>query len=258
MKITYTIQSANRDFSVPIMSNVLKDVDHYWFIPRHNEDEYRKAGAKNIILVDGKMPMKSIQLNAALDYSFSKNSYCVTMDDDYISSKVLDVVNGKKKDKNITIPEITNCIVDSLENQQEFFLGGVPSNTNPFYANDSISKKGMISGQFLIHKPQDKIRFDENITCIEDFDYVIGHHVTWGGILKHNKFLVNYHMINRGKFLKGNGVGGYDLNIRKEENLLETISYLNEKWNNPALIIEYNGFGKALHKKVKWKSLKRI
>jgi hypothetical protein len=61
-------------------------------------------------------------------------------------------------------------------------------------------------------------------------------------------------MINRGNY-KNNGVGGYDLNIRKEENLLNNIKYIEEKWNNPNLIIQYNGFGKSLHKKVKWSKL---
>lgn len=255
MGIFYTIQSANREFSVPIMNNVLKEVEHYWVIPRSNYEDYSKAGAKNIILVDGELPMKSKQLNISLEFAFDRNQYCVTMDDDYISSNVLDLQNNKKKSKHIEIIKVVDELHSTLENSN-YYLAGVPSNTNPFYANNSISKKGMISGQFMVHKPQEKVRFDESVAFLEDFDYVINHHITYGGLDKHNRFLINYHMINRGKFLKNNGVGGYDLNLRKEQNLLCTIDYISKKWNNPNLIIEYNGFGKSLHKKVKWSKLK--
>jgi|688.fasta_scaffold06574_11 hypothetical protein len=251
--ITYTIQSANRSFTVPVMSKVLSDVEHFWFVPKGSENSYKEAGAKNVIPVEGTLPMKSKQLNAALDFSFNRNTYCVTMDDDWISSKVLDIVNGKKKSKDMHLSQIIDEMYSQLS-VSPYYIAGVTSNTNPFYANDSISKKGMISGQFILHKSQDNVRFDNDVSCIEDFDYVVAHHIKYGGLLKFNKFLVNFHMINRGNY-KNNGVGGYDLNIRKEENLLNNIKYIEEKWNNPNLIIQYNGFGKSLHKKVKWSKL---
>lgn len=214
-----------------------------WFVPRDQKKAYFDAGAVNIVEVNGSLPMKAKQCNAAIDYAAD---IIVTMDDDFVSASI---ANDRKSQKYSLMELLKSAKQEFL--RSEFKLAGFSSSSNPFFTdpNKPISHHGMITGQCLLHKFDSKIRFDENVKMLEDLEFIINHHVTYGGVLK-----LNHHLV---KFKMNENPGGYQ-GWRTQEMQQETIDYILSKYNNNAALIfdEDHEVGKNFHKRVKWKQLK--
>lgn len=246
-----TVQSANRSESVKAMSEALFPLSALWFVPSDQEGEYRKNGAE-VVPVDGTMPMKSKQLNAALD--FAKDDIVTTMDDDFI--KAIEVRSNNDKITSHKIP--LSDAIDSLSRElcrSKYYMAGVASNLNPFWSKQEPSHSGMVLGQILIHKPN-SIRFDEKLTQLEDLDYVIQHYDHHRGICKMNNILMHFHMNNGKQKSKMGGYAGH----RTKELQQETLRYIKSKYDGSSIqnhiIFDMDAeVGKGVTRKMRWKKL---
>lgn len=242
MELFVTVQSANRSENVKILEEKIYPYEPTWFVPKNQEELYKKNGAKKTVGVDGIMPMKPLQLNAALDLGYD---YTVTMDDDFQSAVA--VTNDKKNFK-VSFAEVLENSFEELK-KSPYMLAGFPNTTNPFFTRYESQNYGMIFGGFLIHKKND-IRFDNRIIAIEDLDVVIQHHMLYGGILRINRYLPTFHMYGRDK---KDYSGGFD-KFRNEDSNVKTIQLLRQKY--PGIIFEDKGVAQSIHRKIKWKTLK--
>lgn len=247
-----TVQSANRPDSVETMTKALFPLSATWFIPTDQATEYRKNGAE-VVPVDGTMPMKAKQLNAALE--FAKNDIVVTMDDDFMKAiEARHHPEGKITSHKIQLSDAIEFLAEKLSGSK-YYMAGVASNLNPFWSKREPSHSGMVLGQILIHKPN-SIRFDEKLTQLEDLDYVIQHYDQHRGICRINNLLMHFHMNNGKQKSKGGGYAGH----RTKELQLETLRYIKSKYDGTPIqnyiIFDMNAeVGKGVTRKMRWNKL---
>ena len=251
MKILYTIQSCGRHKNISRMEEFFgKDV--MWFVPTDEVKNYSEA--RNVIGVDGELPMKSKQLNAALDYGFSNGyDFVVTSDDDL--QKCIQVYYNEENKKRGKVVENYLEIIEStckILKHSKYYLAGYPTTSNPFFSNTGHKNYGMLSGGILIHKRLSSIKFDEDLKTSEDFDFILQNHKTYGGVVKHDEFLFCYEVEGRTKKLSG-GYQGH----RSLDNHKNSIEKMIEKHNShPHIEVFYTDPGESNHNKVKWRKFK--
>ena len=245
-----TIQSANRPYQVPVMNAALGDLEAVWYVPADQAKEYEAEGAK-VRAVNGQLPMKTKQLNAALEDGFANNEIVVTMDDDFLEAKLLVSENPIKSEPR-SLSEMVNAMARSLVDSQ-YFLAGIAGTTNAFWAKKSDITWGMVTGQILVHK-NNSIRFDENLEMLEDLDYVIAHHLLHKGLQKNRAFLPNFHIFGRSAKSDATYSGGYQ-HHRTEEAQARTLAYLQSKYADLDLVFENNGLGKSVQRLVNFRKL---
>jgi hypothetical protein len=252
VKIFYSIQSANRPFNVERMNAALSGCEFFWFVPKSQLSEYKSSGAKNIIGVSGKIPMKSKQLNAALRYGYSRGyEYVATMDDDYNRSLLMLDPENKNAKRQISLPEAIDILSKELKDSK-FFMAGMCFSTNPFFSPYVTKYYGLLTGQLNVHK-KNKIFYDEDVRYGSvDLDMCIQQHITHGGVVKVNRVLCDFDMLGRTKSI----VGGFE-NLRSAEKVSSTLAYLMKKYRNYSdyLKIDDKGAGTANHHKIKWAKL---
>lgn len=247
-KYLITIQSYNR--KEKIGNNLELFPDCHYFVPSIDK-EY---SIENIHFVEGDLPCKHKQLNAALDYGFSNGyEYVVTLDDDFLQCLEI-YLNENEKKKGCSIHPIyaIENTIEELSKHKDIFLAGYSNSFNPFYSDMKIKEYGFLMGGCLIHKSQNLVRFDENLSAIEDLDYVLMHHVVYGKVIRDNRFLFNFEIEGKSKNLNG----GYQ-GLRKISNYNESLLYMIKKYkNNPFITLEQLPIGESIYKKVKWKKIK--
>jgi len=248
MSYFISVQSASRPNHVELMRNALPDLELNWFIPNSQKNDYKNC---NIYGVNGSMPMKVKQLNSALDIGFETHDYVITMDVDFVNSSVLD----NKKAKKINLKVVIEDLIEELS-KSPYYLAGVSGTTNPFYSNDRIINKGMLTGRLLVHK-KNELRYDETCTFLEDLDFVINHHITHNGIVRLNKYLIDYHIYGKSDITDKKYFGGYNgyRNLEEQNNILK---YIQNKYNNEYIKFPTeNEVGKSLTKSIKWKKFNK-
>lgn len=246
--INLTVQSANRSELVQKLLKKLDPIVPVFYVPEGQADDYYSNGAKNVVSVSGVMPMKPKQLNSALkDYH---NDIVITMDDDFNGCMVVD---SKKKGKKIPFVEL---VEDTLEKFKvsEFNLAGFSTTSNPFYLRTTEDENyGMLTGQIFFHKPKSGILFDENMNEMEDLEYIIQHNVD-KGILKVNKYVVDFHVYGRSEKLDLNYSGGYS-GYRTKQTEYDTYLYMRKKHPNVFKgDLEYSKTA-DIYKKIDWKRI---
>jgi hypothetical protein len=249
MGIYITIQSANRAEQVPLMNEALGDLMAVWYVPAAQADAYRNAGAV-VRAVEGELPMKPRQLNAALEDGFIDGHTVVTLDDDYVKSARAVWTDGKVIAKRNTLPEMIIQLATETH-ETNYLLGGIAGTTNALWANPKPQTYGMIIGAILVHKPN-PLRFDENFRILEDLEYILQHHQTYGGVHKNRDLLPEFHIFGRSATSDAKYYGGYK-GYRTEERQIETLKQFEQKY--PKLVFENQGLGKSVQRKIDFKNL---
>jgi hypothetical protein len=235
-----------------MMQNALGELEPIWFVPEDQVDEYEKVGAKHVIGVSGQMPMKTKQLNAALEYG-KDYDVIVTMDDDFQSCKRVVVVDGKNKAESITLQTLIQEMIEKFYSSP-YMLGGFEANTNLMWKTVEQQTTGMILGQILFHK-SNEIRFDESLDFLEDLDFVIQHHFKYNGIFRYNYYAVNYHIFGRSEKTDLKYSGGYE-GHRKIEKQQSILRYIEKKYNSEYVKFSENTeIGKSVTRNIKWKKI---
>lgn len=250
-----TIQSSGRIGRVEPMLKALHPLVPTWYVPANQAEAYRLAGAQKVRPVEGTLPMKPKQQNAALDDGFAEGRIVVCMDDDFQRAQMRD---WTREDEfvvlDVPLPFVLKEMVKELE-QSPKFLAINAHMFNMRWSRPDSGKWGMGAGVITVHKPN-QIRYDEQMNDTEDLDMVIQHHLYYGGLVKLRKFNAEFHFHRphfTGKEDK-NYAGGY-ADYRTDETVLGTVKYLREKY--PFLEFEDVGVNENMFKNINWRALYR-
>lgn len=234
-----TVQSHTRHENVKWMHKNLNDIESLWFVPESQIYLYERQGAVCVPVKETQFPMKSLQLNAALDMGFKNNEIVITMDDDFVETHCL------HNNEVVSLSDLIKiCYNQSL--YSKYPLIGFPTlpNTGQHY--------GFLTGQLMFHK-KTNLRFDENMTWMEDLDYCINHHISYGGITPILNYGINFHVQTQNDSMPY--IGGFK-DKRTEESHTFLIDYIVNKYNNSHLAIDKNAkIFTDLTKMINWKLL---
>lgn len=256
MEILITIQSARREFYVKRLENKLTHCpcDIVWTVPEVCLSEYENVAGNLVLGVEGVMPMKPVQLNFALNYAkVNGYDYLVTMDDDLVGAIRLD---QDKKRKHIDLYEYIDETVNLLHHS-DYYLAGTCTTSVPLWLKNEIKNYGHLQGGLMVHKiSDDLVYYDEGLKCNEDTDIAIAHHIKHLGLIRDERFIVEFEMAGRKKFKDKDVVGGYEGFRSNEKEMLNT-KLLQEKYKEYETInFKYEGEGKSNMKGVKWRKIK--
>ena len=240
-----TIQSAGRTRQVDKMLQFLAPIIPIWYVPAVQAEAYERAGAK-VRSVEGILPMKPKQLNAALEDGFAEGRYVITMDDDFVGARIA------KEGPRVELPDIVRDLYYELEKSA---LQMALCSTDGWQLRNGPmkpAKYGMGMGALHAHKPG-PLRYDENLKQVEDLDYVIQHHLSYGGVVLLRKYVVEFDEYKPGK--SRNYSGGY-ANYRNGGGVSDTVRYLSEKY--PILEFEDMPVNESIFDKIRWQSFARV
>ena len=250
--ILVAVISANRPNQVAEMEAALAGLKPNWYVPIAQVNDYLDAGAKQVIGVEGIMPMKSKQLNKALDDGFKENKIVVTLDDDYNNIKKTIEVEGKLKTQPYSLRQAIQDLVDSLEDS-DFYLAGVGASLNALFSGVGIKYRGKVNGQLMAQKPN-IVRYDENLKSQVDFEYCLAHHAQHNGVIIHKSLLVDFHMFGRSENKDRNYQGGLS-GYRTIETNLESAKVMSERYG---IYVEAEQVGGSRKSRIQYKNIKWI
>tara|TARA_R110000744_G_scaffold10938_3_gene33658 strand:+ start:1755 stop:2435 length:681 start_codon:yes stop_codon:yes gene_type:complete len=212
MKYNVYVISAGRYDKLPFDN---KQKEEYIFCVKNGEgDLYKEHGCINVHETGNLMQSR----NFALEHSFNQNRICIQLSDDIKKVKV---------NKNFGEPKIVSLdfaikdIVKKFIQVKGINLLGIPPTDNFFFANKLISENTFCIGDCLFVKPND-LRFDEQLTLKEDYDYTLQHQQV-GKTIRYQKYLFTFeHYSNKG--------GAVDVRDDAEEQ--KNIRILKSKWGS--------------------------
>jgi hypothetical protein len=244
------IISAKRPHQVEVMESALHGLKPIWYVPSGQVDDYNKAGAKSIFGVEGTMPMKSKQLNQALNEGFNRNEVVVTLDDDYHSVKKTYEENNKLKSKPYSLSATIKELADSLLNSP-FHLAGVGPSLNAFFSGTGIKNMGKVNGQLSVQTPN-IVRYDENLKSQVDFEYCLAHHAEHKGVIIHKSLLVDFHLYGRNESKDKDYRGGL-AGLRTDETNAESARVMSERYG---IDVQPEKVGESRKKKISYRQVR--
>jgi hypothetical protein len=221
------IISANRPYQVSKMEEALPSSNPVWFVPKGQGELYAEQGAKNIKEVDGTLPMKSIQLNYALDEGFANNEPVVTLDDDFVWVKRVFIDGEQRVTVNISLERAIEELLDLLK-ESRFHLAGVSATTNALWVQTQPKFRGSLTGQIMAQTPS-VVRYDPDIKSFVDNEYCMAHHAEHGGLIMHTQLLANFHMLGRSASADKKYDGGFK-NLRTKETHFRACQVMTERY----------------------------
>lgn len=186
----------------------------YIFCVKSGEGELYKAAGCAKVYETGKLVESR---NFALQHAYVNGMYCVQLSDD-IKRARLNANFGNKTDV-----DLDEAITELLKIAQEskYNLIGIPPTGNDFFAKSKTVTNAFCIGDLFVAKPT-LIRFDENLTLKEDYDYTL-QHISNGGVMRYQKFIFEFsHYTNKGGAVE----------YRDEEEETRNIEYLKSKWGD--------------------------
>jgi hypothetical protein len=189
---------------------------NYIFCVKNGEKAlYQNNGCKNVFETGTLIESR----NAALKMAFDNNLICVQLSDDI--KKVTTNKNFETK-REVNLDLAINEMINVFNKVEGVYLMGVPPTSNDFFAKNKISKNTFCIGDMLFIKPN-SLRFDNNLTLKEDYDYTLQHINKYGHCFRYQKYLFEFqHYKNQG--------GAVDYRTEKEEQ--KNINILFQKWGN--------------------------
>lgn len=212
MKHKVYVISAGRYDKLPFNK---KQKESYIFCVKNGEGFlYEENGCKNVYETGNLMQSR----NFALEHAFKNNNICVQLSDD-IKKVVVNKNFGKAE--RVELDYAINDIVNRFNKVKGVKLLGVPPTDNYFFANKIVSVNTFCIGDMLFIKPNE-LRFDEQLTLKEDYDYTL-QHMQKGDVIRYQKYLFTFeHYSNKG--------GAVDVRDDKEEQ--KNIMILKSKWGD--------------------------
>jgi len=212
MKYNVYVISSGRYDKLPFNSKQKKE---YYFCVKKGEGHlYKENGCLNVFETGNLMQSR----NFALDHSFKERKICVQLSDDI---KKVTVNKNFGEQKKIELDKAIKDIVNKFNKVKGVKLLGIPPTDNFFFAKNIVSANTFCIGDLLFIKPNN-LRFDEQLTLKEDYDYTLQHQEKWGTI-RYQKYLFTFeHYSNKG--------GAVDIRNDKEEK--KNILILKSKWGN--------------------------
>ena len=244
------IISASRPYQVKVMEPALYGLSPTWYVPSDQVKIYENAGAVSVTGVEGEMPMKSKQLNRALDFGFNLGLTVVTLDDDFQSAKKTQEIEGKLISFPCSLRDAIKEIADSLQDSP-FHLAGVGPSLNAFFSGVGIKNQGKVNGQLSAQTPN-VVRYDENLKSQVDFEYCLAHHAEHNGVIIHKSLLIDFHLFGRNPSKDKKYEGGL-ADLRTKETNAYSAKVMSERYG---VYIEPEDVGKSRKTKVAYKKIK--
>lgn len=212
MKHNVYVISAGRYDKLPFTK---EQKSKYIFCVKNGEGNlYKKNGCQNVFETGNLMQSR----NFALEHAFKNKKICVQLSDD-IKKVVINKNFGEPK--KVDLDYAINDIVNKFNNVKGVKLLGIPPTDNYFFANKIVSVNTFCIGDMLFIKPN-PLRFDEQLTLKEDYDYTL-QHMERGDVIRYQKYLFTFeHYSNSG--------GAVDVRDDKEEQ--KNIRILKSKWKD--------------------------
>jgi hypothetical protein len=212
MKHNVYVISAGRYDKLPFTK---EQKSKYIFCVKNGEGNlYKKNGCENVFETGNLMQSR----NFALEHAFKNKKICVQLSDD-IKKVVINKNFGEPK--KVDLDYAINDIVNKFNNVKGVKLLGIPPTDNYFFANKMVSVNTFCIGDMLFIKPN-PLRFDEQLTLKEDYDYTL-QHMERGDVIRYQKYLFTFeHYSNSG--------GAVDVRDDKEEQ--KNIRILKSKWKD--------------------------
>ena len=241
-----TIHSFGRPKNVSIYTDTLEPYTPVWYVPESQTKDYESEGAIVFPVPEQEYPMKSYQLNAALDEGFSRDQYVACIDDDFKFCR-----NNEGKD--VKLSEFLDYLKGKLE-ASRFYMAGFMGITNTFWLSGKDREYGDAWGACTVHKPN-PLRYDVKAKILEDMDMNIAQHVKYGGVIINHTYAINFRAA--GDNPKKEQEGGYTGNNRRQELQEEILKYIEDKYNDPRIRMRYNQPVGEKVQDVQWKKLWR-
>jgi hypothetical protein len=221
-----------------------------WYVPNSQEDMYKRAGAENVVGVIGEMPMKSIQLNHALNYGFDLGQTVVTLDDDFHNVKKTFQENNKLLSVPYSLKQTIIELSESLQGSLYHLAGAGPS-LNAFFSGTGIKNRGKVNGQLSVQTPN-IVRYDELLKSQVDFEYCLAHHAEHGGVVIHKSLLIDFHLYGRNASKDSKYTGGL-AGLRTDETNEQAARVMTQRYG---VTVEPEGVGKSRKSKVSYKRVR--
>ena len=186
-----TIISAGRPQNVALMDAQV-DVPHVWVVPHDQIEDYRYAGAEDVIGTAS--TQDTHQRNYALDVAGYR--YCVQLDDDL--KKMRYVVPGEDAVP-ITISQAIGMMIWALEENDAYYAGVAPTD-NAYFTRVAVNTRGFIRSAFTVYRPGSGLRYDHQFPLKGDYDLTCQHLAKYGRVARVDGLLAS--------FAYGQGSGG--------------------------------------------------
>ena len=212
MKHNVYVISAGRYNKLPFDNN---QKSKYIFCVKKGEKHlYEQNGCVNVFETGNLMQSR----NFALEHAYKNKLICVQLSDD-IKKVVVNKNFGEPV--NVKLDFAINDIIEKFNKVKGIKLLGIPPTDNFFFAKSIISKNTFCIGDMLFVKPTE-LRFDEQLTLKEDYDYTLQHKERFGCV-RYQKYLFTFqHYTNDG--------GAVDVRNDAEEQ--KNIRILKSKWGD--------------------------
>jgi len=210
------VVSHGRPEAVPKVHELLGS-NATWYVGIGEGDSYRSKGAYHVV-ESGKLLASR---NRILDDAFEANIPAVQFSDDPVSLKQAILYRRKITSQILSFQTAVEYLLDGLQ-QTRMKLAGCAPTANEFFFDPRrvISFNRFIVGDFTVTMPTE-LRYDENLTLKEDYDYTLQHIQKYGGVARRNDILAEFkHYTNEG------GVVDYRSVAEEQKN----IAYLKKKW----------------------------
>jgi hypothetical protein len=168
-----------------------------WFVGKGEGAAYRQVGASAVVEAGGLCRSR----NAGIDAAMKAKAVCVQLSDDLKKVQVAWFCNERKKNvaSDITFPQAIERIWEGMQ-KTKAHLGGAAPTANPFYANTDkpIHPSAFIVGDcILVHDTT--LRFNEEMTLKEDYDYTLRHLAAYGAVARRDDVMLTFlHRTNPG------------------------------------------------------------
>lgn len=183
--------SAGRPQNVPHMDSLI-DVPHTWVVPHDQIEDYRYAGAEDVVGTSSSQDTH--QRNFALDIAGSR--YCVQMDDDL--KKLRYCIPGQKGEP-ITVSLAIGMMMQMLEECDAYYAGVAPTD-NAYFTRVAVNTRGFIRSAFTVYRPGSNLRYDHQFRLKGDYDLTCQHLAKYGRVARVDGLLAS--------FAFGQGAGG--------------------------------------------------
>ena len=206
------IISAGRPQNVPLMDAQV-DVPHTWVVPHDQIEDYRYAGAENVIGTASKQDTH--QRNYALDVAGQR--FCVQLDDDL--KKLRYVVPGGQPEP-IKISTAIGMMMSMMLEVNAFYAGVAPTD-NAYFTRVAVNTNGFIRSAFTVYRPNSGLRYDHQFPLKGDYDLTCQHLAKYGRVCRVDGLLAS--------FAYGQGSGGC-VSYRTPQMERDVIAKLMAKW----------------------------
>lgn len=174
------IISRGRPANVKSMQHHLDGLSVTWVVREEEITAYKAAGAMRIL--EGGSLCQS--RNIALQDAFNQNLVCVQLDDDLVQFRWW-TMNGFEQIRITTQNAIMRTF--KLMKINNLYLGGAMPTTlvhrSHLPAEPEFQTINFISAAFMVVRPT-RLRFNEEMTLKEDYDYTVQHIKEYGGVLR--------------------------------------------------------------------------